>query len=38
MKEELRRELTMEETRMALWGMCSYKASGSDGYQAIFFK
>lgn len=37
-KEEMRKELTVAETKRALWEMGSYKAPGPDSYQAIFFK
>lgn len=36
--EEMGKEVTMEETHQALRDMASYKASGPDGFQAIFFK
>lgn len=36
--EELGKELTMEETKRALWEIGSYKAPGPNDYQAIFFK
>lgn len=32
------KELTIEVTKGALWRMCSYKAPGPTGFQAIFFK
>lgn len=37
-KEEMEKEVTLEETKRVLWGMRSYKAPGPDGYQAVFFK
>lgn len=37
-REDLGKEVLMEETMRALKGVGSYKASGPDGCQAIFFK
>lgn len=36
--KELGKDVTMEETKRALSDMGSFKAPGSDGFQAIFFK
>lgn len=36
--EELGKDLTIKETRKALWKLGSYKAPGPDGYHSIFFK
>lgn len=37
-REELGKDVTMQETRWVLRDMASYKALGPDGFQAIFFK
>lgn len=36
--EELVRDVSVEETKEALRGMGTFKASGPNGYQAIFIR